>query len=191
MKNTSNEIHHIPYHLSVSSDGLTFRVMGFGTYGTHVKSMAILAMVFGALFSLVGVTQLFKVDLLFAPIAFIVFGAIDLLVGIRMWLVGAGIEIAQQYRQEHNGEHPKDSVYVYTSSSKTLTKIKNESTEVLSQGTALTYSVRKTSSHGGFAGYLFTLHWPSSSAIVVLGEDETEKQQIEQYFQVAGIQATN
>lgn len=170
------------------SDKLIFRVMGFGTYGTHVKAVATLAIIFGGLFAAVGVTQMFRAENMFVAIAFFIFGLIDLVVGLRMWLVGVGIEKVQEYRAVHHGSHPKDTLYMYTPKSQTLTKTKNETSEVLAQGSAPTFSVRKTSSRGGFAGFLFTLNWPGSSAVVMLGQDEEEKREIEQALLTRGIQ---
>lgn len=188
MKNTQGQIENPPYVMLVESDTLTFRVMGFGTYGIHVKAMATLAIIFGGLFAAVGVTQMFKAESMFVPIAFLIFGLLDLVVGLRMWMVGVGIDKSQQYRAEHQGSHPKDILYMYTSESQTLTKTKNETSEVLAQGSVPTFSVRKTSSRGGFAGFLFTLYWPGSSAIVMLGQDEEEKREIEQALRARGIQ---
>lgn len=190
MKNTQGQIENPPYSMQNESGQLTFRLMGFGTYGTHVKTFAILAIILGGLFVATGVAQLLKVEDIFVPLAFCIFGTLDVALGIRLWLTGMGIEKAQQYRVEHRGAHPKDTVYVYDSSSLTLTKNKNETSQVLVQGSAPTYAVRKTSSHGGFAGFLFTLNWQGGSAIVMLGQDEEEKREIEQALQSHGIQGS-
>lgn len=176
--------------MTSTSEELTFRVMGFGTYGNNVKTIAILSMVFGVLFTGAGVLQLIQTSIVFVAAAFIVFGLIDLIVGVRMWRVGVGIAQAQQYRVEHQGAHPKDTVYTYSAETKVLSKTKEGRNEVMTQGQAPTYSVRKTSSRGGFAGYLFTLIWNGGSAVVMLGQDESEKTRIEQELHSRGIQAS-
>lgn len=188
MKFFQPNIDNPPYAMMTESNQITFRVMGFGTFSRQVKTVATLAIVFGILFALMGITQALKSGQWFVPLAFIIFGLVDLSVGIRMWFVGTGITQAQQYRLEHQGIHPKDTLYTYNSSTQTLNKTKHDTAEVLVQGSAPAYRVRKTASHGGFAGYLFTLVWPTSSAIVMLGEDEDEKGKIEQALQAVGIQ---